>query len=41
MAGPQAKNWYTACKGEYDSQVVQNTFIITTLPYDQKTIEEK
>ncbi len=41
MAGPQAKEWYAACKSEYDSQVARGTFNITTLPYDHKAIEGK
>ena len=41
MAGPQAKKWYVACKSEYDSQIAQSTFTITTLLYDHKAIEEK
>ena len=41
MAGSQAKEWYAACKSEYDSQIAQSTFIITTLSYDHKAIEGK
>lgn len=41
MAGPQAKEWYAACKSEYDSQIARSTFTITTLFYDHQAIERK
>ena len=41
MAGPQAKEWYAACKSEYECQVARGTFAITPLPYDCKAIEGK
>ena len=41
MADSQTKEWYTACKFEYDSQIAQSTFTITTLPYDHKVIKGK
>ena len=41
MVGPQAKEWYTACKFEYDSQIAQSIFTIITLPYDHQAIEGK
>lgn len=36
IADLQAKKWYTACKTEYDSQVEEDTFSITILPYNYK-----
>lgn len=41
MAAPQAKDWYAACKSEYDSQVTRATFTIMALLYDHKAVEGK
>lgn len=41
IARPQAKEWYTACKSQYNSQVIRETFTITIRTYNYKAIKRK